>query len=124
MKLRSEIEAYWTNEVRNKIEKTLGEFFDPVQGKMPSALKHYLGDDGRLGQLFNEKDVESVPSKLRSLLEEELTGEDSTFQRALDPSNGEGPVGKLARELGQKLEGLTRLVLGVKAAAAVAATGP
>src|SRR5205809_495971 len=121
MKLRSEIEVYWTNEVRNKIEKTLGEFFDPVQGKMPSALKQYLGDDGRLGQLFNEKNVESVPFKLRSLLEHELTGKDSTFQRALDPGNGQGPVGKLARELGQKLDGLRTLVLGVRVAAAVAA---
>lgn len=124
LKLKAEMETYWKDEVRAKIDTSLKDFFDPAKGSLPTTLKQYLGEDGKLAQLFSDKHSDSVPSRLKTLLQSELTGEQSTFLKALDPSDEKGPVGKLAKDLRGRMDGMMTAIAGEKAAEAVAERGP
>lgn len=123
-KLKGEIEQFWENEVRNKIDDSLSEFFDPQNGTLPKTLREYLGDDGKLSQLFNEENTAGVTFKLKDLLKNELTGENSSFIKSLDPSDENSPIGRLAKRIESKVQDLRDAVVGEEAAEAVVETGP
>jgi hypothetical protein len=72
-KLKGEIEDYWRDEVRQKVDQTLADFFDPETGSLPSAFQEYLGDNGKLEHFFDDTNTEGLPYKLRAILEDELT---------------------------------------------------
>ena len=124
LKLKAEMEDYWREEVRQRIEKTMSDFFDPKKGSLPSALKEYLGDNGKLKQLFDDRNTDGLPYRLRSILESELTGKNSIFLQALDLHDETSPVGKLAKELTARIDEIKAAVLGAKAAEAVTEQGP
>jgi hypothetical protein len=77
----------------------------------------------KLAALFDERNTESITYKLRKIIEQELTGESSTFCKALDPDDEGTPIGRLKKKLESGIVTLRDEVVGKKAADAVAEAG-
>ena len=124
--LQHDMENYWKDEVKNKIDETMTNYFHPDKGIIPKRLVDYFGgpnDGGKLAAMFDEKNTDSVTFKLKQILKEELTGEGSTFRRALDPEDQSSPIGKLKRTILEPIESLKEKVIGQKAAEEMAEAG-
>lgn len=124
--LRGDIETYWREHVVKPIGETIKTHFDPGTGTLPAHLAHLFGDGkdaGKLAALFDEKNTESVTYKLRTLLERELTGENSAFRKALNPDDPQSPIGQLKSKLEGGIQALRDAVVARKAAEEVAETG-
>lgn len=93
---------------------------------MPRKLAEYFGDSsqtGKLAELFNEKNTDSLTYQLRQIIQKELTGENSAFIKALNPEDEATPIGKLKKKIEEPIERLRRDVIKEEAAAAMAETG-
>jgi hypothetical protein len=120
------MEDYWKEEVIRKIDQTMTSYFDLDKGIIPKRLADYFGgthDGGKLAALFDENKTDSVTFKLKQILKEELTGEGSTFHKALDPDDQSSPIGKLKKNILDPIEGLKEKVIGKKAAEEIAEAG-
>ena len=124
--LKQEMEKYWKDQVVKKIDETTKTYFDASEGILPRKLAQYFGGDGekgKLGELFNEKNTESIPYQFRQMLKTELTGEGSAFLKALDPDDKNSPIGRLKKNLQDPIVSLRDKVVGKEAAKEVAETG-
>jgi hypothetical protein len=63
-------------------------------------------------------------NQLKKLLTDNLTGENSTFVKALDPNNPESPAGKLAKRIEDKIDDVKNLLVGEEKVAAVKEATP
>jgi len=125
-RLKGEIEKYWQEHVLAPINETIIEHLDPAKGALPKYLMQYFGngkDAGKLAALFDEKNTESVTYKLRRIIEQELTGETSTFRKSLDPDDETTPIGRLKKKLEGGIQALRDDVVGKKAADETAEIG-
>jgi hypothetical protein len=149
-KLKNEMEQYWKEQIKGKIDEALQQFFDGQRGVLPQTLKSYLGDEGKLAKLFDEKDTRSLPYQLKQylgdggklpelfnekntqsityqlkkLLTDQLTGENSTFVKAVDPNTPDSPAAKLATRIEGKIDAVKDLLVGEKRAAEVKEATP
>ena len=125
-RLQGEIEKYWKDQVVKKIDETITNYFDPVKGSLPRQLAQYFGsgqEQGKLSALFDEKNTDSVTYQLRQLLQKELTGEGSTFLKALNPDDESSPIGQLRKRLEEPIQSLRDTVVGKRSADEVAEAG-
>ncbi|MGH3442855.1 MAG: hypothetical protein ACRDUY_12600 [Nitriliruptorales bacterium] len=123
----------------HRVERVFEQAFAEEDGHLAQALGDYLGEGGRLAELFDPNRRDSAISRMRELLGEHfdgesskvaklLDGESSKLAKLLDASNPEGPLASWQREMTEGFEGLRRLIgdyrteLREQAAAAEAAT--
>lgn len=121
-----EIKKHWETEVKTKINEVIANYFDLQKGALPRKLAEYFGDGsqtGKLAELFNEKNTDSLTYQLRQIIQKELTGENSAFIKALNPEDETTPIGKLKKRIEEPIERLRRDVIKEEAAAAMAETG-
>ncbi len=122
-----DIKDYWKNQVVTKINETITNYFDLQRGTVPRKLAEYFGDGaqaGKLAQLFDERNTTSVTYHLRSIIQQELTGENSAFIKALNPDDEGTPIGRLRKKIEQPIKDLQTELIKEEAAAAMAETGP
>lgn len=122
----TEIKNYWRDEVVKKIDRTVEDHFDLEKGTVPRRLAEYFGDGvktGKLAELFDEKKTTSVTYQLRQMIQQELTGENSAFIKALDPDDEKTPIGRLKKRIEKPIEELRKDIIKEGAAAEMAETG-
>src|SRR5437660_4821726 len=122
----TEIKKHWDTEVKAKITEVITNYLDLQNGILPKKLAEYFGDGsqaGKLAELFNEKNTESLTYQLRQIIQKELTGENSSFIKALDPEDEKTPIGKLKKKIEQPITELRNEIIKKETAKAVAETG-
>lgn len=122
----NEIKNHWDKEVKAKINEVVTNYFDLNKGTVPRKLAEYFGDGaqaGKLAELFDEKNPTSVTYQLRQIIQQELTGENSAFIRALNPEDEKTPIGRLKKKIEEPIEKLRMDVIREEAAAEMAETG-
>jgi len=85
------------------IENKFSRNFDPKTGIMPQVMEKYLGEGGKLSDLFNENNNTSAVSKIKKIFSEYFDDEASTVARLLDPSNPKSPLHTFKNELSERL---------------------
>jgi hypothetical protein len=90
--------------VDREVTQQLQKFFDPERGVFLTTVQGFLGPDGKLTQMFDERRSDSIASSLRTLLEQNLTGQNSVFVKALDPNRVDTPIGQLRAQLAGAVE--------------------
>jgi hypothetical protein len=110
------------------LEQTLVEFLEPEDGQLAKELKAYLGQGGKLSEVFDPNRTDSALGRMRHLLSEFMEGRGSKLARMLDLSNPESPLSPLRddwqREFGQvrrQIEDFRKEMAEGKAAASAAA---
>jgi len=98
------------DEFQNKLEETdeliqkkLTDNFDPETGIMSRVMKQYLGDGGKLSDLFNEENNTSAVSKIKKILSDYFDTDASRVVKLLDPNNPESPLNSFKKELTDRL---------------------
>lgn len=101
---------YLKDEFQNKlketdelIQKKLNENFDPKIGIMPQVMERYLGEGGKLSDLFDEKNNTSAVSKIKQILADYFDTDASRVVKLLDPNNPESPLNSFKKELTDRL---------------------
>ena len=124
--LQMSFQTFWKEQVIQKIDELLMTCFDPKKGTLPQQLAQYFGngrDKGKLNELFDERNTESVTYQLKQMLQKELTGENSTFLKALSPDDDGTPIGRLRKRLEEPIQNLSDKIVGKKAAEEMAEAG-
>lgn len=122
----TEIKNHWDKEVKAKINEVITNYFDLQTGTVPKKLAEYFGDGtqaGKVAELFNEKNTESITYQLRQIIQKELTGENSAFIKALNPEDEKTPIGRLKKKIEQPITDLRNEIIKEKAAKEMAETG-
>lgn len=107
--LTNQIDSYWGQRVQ-EINASLEKVFADEGGALPNALERYLGEGGRLEELFDPERRDSAVGRIKEIMREHFEGEGSTLYRLLDFSNTDSPLRKWREELDKKFENLRRLI--------------
>jgi len=98
------------DEFQNKLKETdeiikdkLNRNFDPETGIMQQVLKQYLGEGGKLSDLFDEKNNTSAVSKIKNILSDYFDTDASRVVKLLDPNNPESPLSSFKKEIEERL---------------------
>ena len=87
------------------IEETFLQFLDEEDGYLAKELKGYLGQGGRLSELFDPNRKDSAVGRIQQLLGEFMEGRGSKLAKMLDVSNPDSPLSPLRddwrREFGE-----------------------
>jgi hypothetical protein len=82
-----------------KSKESLDRVFSEDGGILKTALEKYLGEGGKLEDLFDPQRKDSAISRISSIFEEHFRGRDSVLYKLLDHSNVESPIASLKKEL-------------------------
>lgn len=85
------------------IQKKLNENFDPKIGIMPRVMERYLGEGGKMSDLFDEKNNTSAVSKIKQILADYFDTDASRVVKLLDPNNPGSPLNSFKKELTDRL---------------------
>lgn len=85
------------------IKEKLKTNFDPEIGIMPQVLKQYLGEGGKLSDLFDEKNNTSAIAKIKDILSSYFDDEASTVVQLLNPDNPKSPLNQFKKEITERL---------------------
>ncbi len=85
------------------IQKKLNENFDPKIGIMPQVMERYLGEGGKMSDLFDEKNNTSAVSKIKQILSDYFDTDASRVVKLLDPNNPGSPLNAFKKELTDRL---------------------
>ncbi|MCS7093438.1 MAG: hypothetical protein NZL96_03400 [Patescibacteria group bacterium] len=85
------------------IQKKLTENFDPQSGLMSRVLEQYLGEGGRLSDLFDEENNSSATAKIKKILAEYFDSDASKVVSLLNPNNPESPLSTFKKEMMERL---------------------
>lgn len=77
--------------------------FDPDSGIMPRVLDKYLGDGGKLSDLFDENNNTSAVSKIKTILSEYFDTDASRVYKLLDPNNPDSPLSSFKNDMSERL---------------------
>ncbi|MFQ5932573.1 MAG: hypothetical protein ACE5MM_09205, partial [Nitrospiraceae bacterium] len=108
-RLVNQVESSGQLHVR-EIKDALDRIFSDEAGALPAVLRRYLGEGGRLEELFDPNRRDSAIGQFHELLREHFDGEGSTLYRLLDLTNSSSPLRKWREEQQENLEGLRRLI--------------
>ena len=90
-------------ETDDVIQKKLSENFDPKIGIMPRVMEQYLGEGGKLSDLFDEENNTSAVAKIKKILSEYFDTDASRVVKLLNPNNPESPLYSFKKELSERL---------------------
>jgi hypothetical protein len=87
----------------DKFKKNFSDAFEKVfnedGGIMKTTLERYLGEGGKLEDLFDPQHKGSAISKISTILDEHFKGKDSVIFKLLDHTAPESPISSLKKEL-------------------------
>ncbi len=72
---------------------------DGQRGRIFEEIEKYVGDKGSLAGFFNENDTGKGLGKLKSVIEDQLTGKDSALCKLFNPQDPNSIYGKLLSEV-------------------------
>ncbi|MEX0621691.1 MAG: hypothetical protein WD187_01750 [Candidatus Woykebacteria bacterium] len=101
-----------TTEIDNRLDKIFSE-----NGVMPLVLKEYLGEGGKLQDLFDENQRNSALGKLSDIFKRHFEGDGSVIYKLLDSSDPGSPIFRLKKELTDKIDNIEK-ALKIKEAVA------
>lgn len=78
-----------------QVQDCMDSVFREDQGKLAVALGHYLGDGGKLDDLFDPAQKDSAIGRIQSILDEHFGGDGAKFSRLLDCTEAGSPLAKL-----------------------------
>lgn len=88
--IRREFDAW-----KIQVQDCLDDIFREDQGKLALALSSYLGEGGKLEDLFDPGRRESAIGRIQAIFDEHFEGDGAKFARLLDCSEPGSPLGKL-----------------------------
>jgi len=101
----------------DRSRKALDEIFKGDGSILKTTLDRYLGEGGRLEDLFDPERKDSAISKMSSIFDEHFKGRDSVLYRLLDHNSPESPIGSLKKELVEEyLKRMLERIIGKEAA--------
>jgi hypothetical protein len=101
-RIDSELVANATNRLRETVESTLKEYFNPVDGKFTDRVDRLMKKDGELEQLMRSQ-IGSKDSQLAQTLRT-FIGEGSEFVELLSPDESKGFLKALAAAIKKRLD--------------------
>jgi len=84
---------------KEEFKKEFEKVFDEDGGLMKKTLEQYLGEGGKLEDLFDPKNKESAISKMSSIFDSHFKGKDSVIFKLLDHNEPESPIASLKKDL-------------------------
>lgn len=103
-------------EAEKIIHDKLNKNFDPETGIMPIILEKYLGEGGKLCDLFDENNNRSAVSKINKIIAEYFDDDASKIAKLLDSNNENSPLFGFKKELIGKLAGIHDEIKAIEAA--------
>jgi len=103
-------------EADEMIKKELENKFDPQTGILTQVLEKYLGEGGRLSDLFDEEKSSSAIGRIRQIFVDYFDTDASKIVRLLDPNNQDSPLSSLKKELTERLINLEKEIRAIGAA--------
>ena len=103
-------------ETDDLIKDKLKGSFDPETGIMPQVLERYLGEGGKLSDLFDEENNTSAVAKIKNILASYFDEEASTVVRLLDPSNPKSPLHNFKQEITERLIAIEKEIMAKESA--------
>lgn len=92
--------------LRRQVEDTLDAIFGEDQGKLTLALNTYLGEGGKLANLFDPDRKESATWRIQAIFDEHFGGDGAKFARLLDYNESDSPLNKLHSAFEQRFKEL------------------
>jgi hypothetical protein len=99
--VRHEFEAW-----HRAVEGSLEDVFKQDNGKLATALSLYLGEGGRLAELFDPQRKDSAIGRVQAIFDQHFTGDGAKFALLLDCTNEQSPLRKLQGALSDQVKGL------------------
>lgn len=94
------------------IKKVTDAAFAEDSGSLFLALKEYLGEGGRLDDLFDPRKKDSALGRIQTLFSEHFDGDRSKLARLLDLANTSSPLHSWKRTLDERFDELRKLIEG------------
>ncbi len=98
------------------IKKELDNKFDPQTGVLNQVLEKYLGEGGKLSDLFDEEKSSSAIGRIKQIFADYFDTDASKIVRLLDPNNPESPLSSLKKDLIERLFNLEKEIKAIGAA--------
>ncbi len=105
-KFKAHVENTLENVKKDLDDKISGVFEE--DGIFPQVLKEYLGEGGKLNDLFDENKRDSAMGKLSDILKRHFDGDNSIIYKMLDSGNPSSPLYTLKKELVEKVENIEK----------------
>jgi hypothetical protein len=103
-------------EAEKLISDKLTKNFDPETGIMSRILDNYLGDGGKLSDLFDENNSVSAVSKIKKIMSEYFDEDASKIVKLLDSNNEKSPFKSFKKDLVDRLVGIQAEIKAMEAA--------
>lgn len=87
--------------IKNNLEKVFSD-----KGLLKSALEDYLGEGGKLKDLFDEKQKDSAIGKISEIMSKHFDGDGSVVKKLLDSNNPDSPLYLLKKDLMDTLKNI------------------
>lgn len=97
--IRREFDAW-----KIEVEDCLDEIFREDQGKLALALSNYLGEGGKLEDLFDPDRRESAIGRIQAIFDAHFEGDGAKFARLLDCTEPDSPIRKLRDALEKRFK--------------------
>lgn len=110
-------------EADNLIKDKLSKNFDPENGIMPQVLNRYLGEGGKLSDLFDEENNSSAVAKIKKIFGDYFDDEASVVYKLLDPNNQKSPLNSFRDEILNRLVEIEKEIRGKETAKVEAQRG-
>lgn len=98
------------------IKKELENKFNPQTGILNQVLEKYLGEGGKLSDLFDEEKNTSAIGRIKQIFSDYFDTDASKVVRLLDPNNHESPLSSLKKDLTERLFNLEKEIKAIGAA--------
>lgn len=98
------------------IKKELENKFNPQTGILNQVLEKYLGEGGKLSDLFDEEKNTSAIGRIKQIFSDYFDTDASKVVCLLDPNNPESPLSNLKKDLTERLFNLEKEIKAIGAA--------
>jgi hypothetical protein len=83
--------------LQQQVTQALDEVFREDNGRMALALQKYLGEGGKLEDLFDPQRKESAISRIQAIFDDHFAGDGARFVKLLDYTEDVSPLRKLQK---------------------------
>jgi hypothetical protein len=99
---------------QQQVVYTLDDIFKEDNGKLVIALQQYLGEGGKLADLFDPQRKDSAISRIQAIFDDHFTGDGAKFAKMLDYTEENSPLRKLHSVFDQRFKDIEKQILEVQ----------
>ncbi|MDX1613238.1 MAG: hypothetical protein R3300_02945 [Candidatus Promineifilaceae bacterium] len=101
--VRNEFETF-----NQQVEQALNEIFKEDNGRLAMVLQEYLGEGGKLQDLFDPQRKDSAIARIQQIFDEHFSGNGAKFVKMLDYTEESSPLRKLQQAFDNRFEELNK----------------